>query len=86
MSSGDGDFSELLTDLSIIGHQNRLPRLLISVKRGVPQPAIPAKTKYYNGLIKVLSQSLAERLARKLSRRQYKAIRHRANGAIRRLP
>ena len=88
MSIEDGDFSKLLTDLSIIGHQNREPKLLLNIKRGSgkPQPAIPAKTKYYNGLVKVLSQSLAERLARKLSRRQYKSIRNRATSAIRRMP
>ena len=84
----NGDFSKLLTDLSVIGHQNREPKLLLNIKQGSGKslPAIPAKTKYYNGLVKVLSQSLAERLARKLSRRQYKSIRQRANNAIRRIP
>jgi len=42
-----------------VAYQNSKPRLLLNVKRGKPIPAIPAKTKYYNGIIKVLSQSLA---------------------------
>jgi hypothetical protein len=86
MSAHDGDFSELLTDLSLVGLRNQQPRLLLNVRPRGGKPIQPAKPTKYDCLIQILSKALDERLARKLTRKQYREIRIRANNAIRRLP
>ncbi len=84
MSANDGDFSELLTDLSLVSHRTKQQRLVLNVRR--TGTAKPAKASKYDALIAILSKALDERLARKLTRKQYREIRIKANNAIRRLP
>ena len=82
----NGDYSQTLTDLSLAAYRNREPRLLLNVRRnGATSTPLPAKERHYSGLISILSKALDERLARKLTRHQYKTIRNRTQSAIRRM-
>ncbi len=84
MTAHDGNFSDLMTDLSLVSHRTRQQKLLLNVRRtGTAKPVKPSK---YDALIGILSKALDERLARKLTRKQYREIRIKANNAIRRLP
>ncbi len=89
MSIEDGDFSEILTDLALLQHRNyRNPRLLLGIKKrnGAALKPTPCKPTHCEGLIGILSKALDERLARKLTQRQYRDIRIKATNALRRLP
>lgn len=82
----DGDFSELLTDLSLVGLRSKQAdtRILFGVKAkaGIK----PRRASVYDGLIDVLNRAIFEKDAKKLSGRQFKRIRERVNKGIRALP
>jgi hypothetical protein len=78
----NGDYSKLLTDLALIGHRNKPVRVLFFKSR-TDTGRKPAKPPYADALCAVLAKALDERLARKLTRKQYRTIRQRANNAIR---
>ena len=84
MTAHDGNFSDLLTDLSLVGHRAKKPKILLNIRS--TGTARPVKPSHYDSLVGILSKALDARLARKLTRAQYKAVSIRAKNAIRRLP
>ena len=86
MTSDDGNYSELLTDLSLIGLRNAQAKMkiLLGVKSNTGIKARRVST--VDGLVDVLNRALAEKTTGKISGRQFKRIRSRVNAGIRALP
>lgn len=82
----DGDFSELLTNLSVVGLRAKQhdTKILIGIKSKAGIKPKPMST--YDGLIDVLNRAAFERDAKKLTGRQFKRIRERVGKEIRALP
>ncbi len=82
------DFSSLLTDIALLQHRNRpVKALLFKARPGTTgKKAKPAKPSLTAALVSLLSKALDEKLARKISGRQFKNLRYRVDKAIRRLP
>ena len=83
----DGDYSEILTDLSLVGLRSKQAdtRILLGVKAKA-SALKPRRVSVYDGLIDVLNRAIFEKDAKKLSGRQFKRIRERVNKEIRALP
>lgn len=79
MSIHDNDYSELLTDLALVGYRNREPRLLF-FKSFKPKACKPKKA---DALVALLSKALDAKIAGKISGRQFKRLREKVNRAIR---
>ena len=75
------DYSKLLTDLALIGHRSRDVRVLFfkSITKAGRKPARPS---HVDALVSLLSKALDQKLARKISGRQFKRIRHHIDRAI----
>jgi hypothetical protein len=78
------DYSIILTDLALLGHRNRpVKALLFKVRPGTTgKPAKPVKPSHTAALVGLLSKALDQKLARKISGKQFKRIRHRIDRAI----
>ncbi len=83
MSLENGDFSQLITDLQMVGLRNRQPRILFfkSIRPGKPMKA--TKPPKVDALVQLLNKALNQKLAGKISGKQFKRMRHRVNAAIR---
>ena len=75
------DYSKLLTDLALIGRRNK-PVKILFIKSIASTGRKPPRPSHADAIVSLLSRALDERLARKLTRKQYRAIRQRANNAI----
>ena len=82
----DGNHSELLTDLSLVGLRNAQAKMkiLLGVKTKAGIKARRVST--VDGLVDVLNRALAEKTTGKISGRQFKRIRSKINAGIRKLP
>ncbi len=81
----NGDYSTLLTDIALLQHRNNPTKaLLFKVRPGTTgKPAKPVKPSHTAALVGLLSKALDEKLARKISGKQFKRIRHHIDRAIR---
>jgi hypothetical protein len=77
----NGDYSELLTDIALLQHRARPVKALLFIKR-TGKKAKPVKPSHTDALISLLSKALDQKLARKISGKQFKRIRHHIDRAI----
>ena len=78
----NGDYSKLLTDLALIGHRNRTVRVFFFKSINASTGRKPPRPSHGDALVALLSRALDQKLARKISGRQFKRIRHRIDRAI----
>ena len=81
----DGDHSELLTDLALVGLRNAQAKIKILLNVKAPAGIKPRRVSVVDGLVDVLNRAICEKDAKKISGRQLKIIRARVNSEIKRL-
>lgn len=82
----DGNHSELLTDLSLVGLRAKQAdtRILLGVKSR--KTFSTRRVSTYDGLLDVLNRAIFEKDAKRISGRQLKKIRAKVNAGIKALP
>ena len=80
------DFSETLLDLSLLSYRSLKPRAIFIKSIGHPRHSLAEKPGANDALTRLLSKALDQKLAGKITGRQFRRFRVRVLAAIKKLP